>query len=476
MRFDQDRKIHQIRLHWDQASLLKDLDVIGARGKAWPIRSGQEQVHLITSSVHAAPKSEHAEPSRQRATVDPSTTINGGHKKMTRDPHTSLSLFEDSPPESNPVTPRAAIIPHRESAKPPPRDYHDLFVGNESDSSPLSASKGKSFSGGPRTAEEQIPAKIGAGKHYQPSRLFEGETSQGGAGAEETIKTNPKKYHHFDLAGAEDGTEQPKLFGASKAKPAKQTSHWDFEDFVTPQKPVQRLRSQDVRHFGWSDDEVNLDSPVKQKRTVQPRRDAETHFEFQDDSTPQEEKKAFHRQKGSAHNNGLGLYQNNLYNDKDETEESNKPNEEQTHQPLGNVTNINNHRKNFASQFTMMDDSPGSQENNNGPEKQKTVPADRRAAVKMMSSSWDTYDESPEQQQQQQSKENVMTKKKVAAGDGMGGRAGQHRQWGFGDDSNGEEDIQPQPTRGKSQPMKRMTSTGSGDGGGGGGGGRFWEF
>lgn len=388
---------------------------------------------------------------------------------MTRNPHTSLSLFEEHPPESNPETPRAAIIPHRASAKPPPRNYNELFVGNESDGSPCSASKGKSFSGGPQTSEEQLPTKAGAGKHYQPSRLFDDDTSQAGYAAEQVLKPNSKKYQHFDLAGGEDGNEQPKPSGISKARAAKQMSHWDFEDFVTPQIPIQRLRSQDIRHFGWSDDDVNQDSPVKPKRTVQPRRDVETHFELQGEGTPQEEKTTVHRQKGSSVNNGLGLYMNNLYGEEDETGGiSNKPNEngKQTHQPLDNVTNINNHRKTFGSQFTMTDDSPASQENKHGAEEKKSLPADRRAAVKMMNSSWDTYDESPEQQQ---SKDNVMTKKKTTGGDGMGGRAGLQRQWGFGDESGGDDDVRSQPKRGKMQISNRTTSTG-GDGGG------FWGF
>lgn len=464
---------------------MKDLDVIGARSKAWPIRSGKDQVRLIASGVHAAPKEEFTtKPPQQSATVNTSTTTNGEHKRMSRDPHATLDIYEEIPPESNPETPRAAIIPPRASAKPPPRNYHELFVGNESDSSPSSASKGKSFSGGPRTAEEPISTKGGAGRHYQPSRLFDEDTSQSGNGAEEKIKVNPKKYQHFDLAG-EGETGQTKQSEATKAKAAKKMSQWDFEDFVTPQKPVQRLRSQDVRHFGWSDDEV-MDSPVKPKRTVQPRRDAETHFEFRDENTPKEDKKPLHRAKGTSHHDGLDLYQNNVYNEEDETEGStnNKANAKQNHQqPLGNVTNINNHRKTFGSQFTMGDDSPVSQENNsnNVAEKKLSMPADRRAAVKMMNSSWDNYDESPEQQQQQ-SKENVVLMNKKTGGDGMGGRVGLQRTWGIGDDSGGEE-VHHEPSRGGPKSHQSATgsnvgggSSSSGAGGAGGGGGRFWDF
>ena len=36
--FDKSGKITQIRQYWDQGSLLKQIDVIGARSRNWPIR------------------------------------------------------------------------------------------------------------------------------------------------------------------------------------------------------------------------------------------------------------------------------------------------------------------------------------------------------------------------------------------------------------------------------------------------------
>ncbi|KAH0556077.1 hypothetical protein GP486_005983, partial [Trichoglossum hirsutum] len=164
-----------------------------------------------------------------------------------------------------------------------------------------------------------------------------------------------------------------------------------------------------------------------------PRRDAETHFEFQDDGTPQGVRRPAGHPRGTAHNSGLGLYENNLY---DETEP--KPGQQQQNQqPLGNVTNIN-HRKYFDSQFSMADDSPAS----GGQAKEKPVGGGQhKAAVKMMDSSWDTYGESPQLDKKENNTENKSTRTGVKIkGDGMGAKKGTGRQWGIGDSNNEEEE------------------------------------
>ncbi|KAI9836513.1 MAG: hypothetical protein M1838_005014 [Thelocarpon superellum] len=467
--FDATQKIQQIRLSWDQGSLLKNLEVIGARGRNWPIQDGIDQARLIKSGVALAAKATapaSAPPPALRSQVSSKGgASNGNSKNVTRDPHASLALF--GPRDSNDESSQPAAVATRASAKPPPRDYHDLFVGNDSDASPASTIKGpkspkkasydeavapkggagKNYlpsrlfdeeEGAPEAA--QTPLTIGAGKHYHASRLFEEDeapqASPTGHAAEHFYKANPKKYHHFDFADGSEEQDKPK---PSPARPkSKHDSQWDFEDFVTPSKPVTKVRGQDVRHFGWSDDEVNADSPIKQKRVDKPRRDAETHFEFQDDGTPEGEKRPTGVPRGTSHNNGLGLYENNLYNE-DGTVPASPPKRQQP-LPLGNVTNINNHRKVFDSQFSILDDSPASKD----AAAEKPVTHNRQQAVKMMDSNWSAYDESPETQDK---KENVAGGDSrprktgtgiMTAGDGMGGRKGTGRQWGFGDDSDGE--------------------------------------
>ena len=54
MHFDSADKITQIRQYWDQGSLLKQIDVIGARSRNWPIREGSEQAKLIKASAQLA--------------------------------------------------------------------------------------------------------------------------------------------------------------------------------------------------------------------------------------------------------------------------------------------------------------------------------------------------------------------------------------------------------------------------------------
>ncbi len=466
VRFDQDtKKIRHIRLHWDQASLLKDMDVIGARGKHWPIRSGKEQVRLVASlaSPSSANPDEAALPSDASKLVGgnrPAAASNGVHARIVKDPYASLSLFSPASAAQPPSTPqqqRPAMTPLRASAKPPPRDYGELFGDGggdgDNDSTPRpSSSSGTSFTG--------------ASKHYKPSRLFGVDSAEDnsnnnndGAMAAATprmIKPDAKKYQHFEFsdgsdanAAAEERLVKPDAkkfqhfeFGdvggdnnntaAHDSKPstsssrpraaAKHSSQWDFEDFVTPEKPRRRVREQDVRHFRWGEEEEDGDGgdggdgaiagnsnavgrmeqqatsslTSRPRKMGQPRRDAEAHFEFQDDGPPAERPRM--RPMGSTHNTGLGLYENNVYSEEGDGEDDStaanahkrkngtaattqqqdeQQDEQQQQLPLSNVTNVgkngnnNNsksnhattssismHRKTFGSQFALTDESP----------------------------------------------------------------------------------------------------------------------
>jgi hypothetical protein len=247
-------------------------------------------------------------------------------------------------------------------------------------------------------------------------------------------KSHPNKYNHFDFGDGPDdiGHTQSKPI-PSRPKSKGHMSQWDFADFATPDKPRNKIRDQDVRHFGWSDDEGELaGSPGKQPRIINPRRDAEAHFEFQDDRTPGGEKRLPGRPKGSLHNTGLGLYRNNLYDEEENVSESSK-------QPLSTVTNGVGRKKDFGSQFTMTDLSPastGKAGNENRP-----IAGDRMKAVKMMDATWNTYDQSPEQQ----------VHKPGAL------RKGTERHWGFGD----EAEINANTSSNKTQTT---------------GGKSFWDF
>jgi len=45
-----DGKIRSIRVFWDQATVLKQLEIVGSRGRGWPITDGPRQIELITKT------------------------------------------------------------------------------------------------------------------------------------------------------------------------------------------------------------------------------------------------------------------------------------------------------------------------------------------------------------------------------------------------------------------------------------------
>ncbi|PGH03354.1 hypothetical protein GX51_04085 [Blastomyces parvus] len=373
--FDSNDRITQIRLYWDQGALLKQLEVIDADSRNWPIRYTTEQSRLVNSSVSAAAKSSTsisspASLAEKRSITTAASNASFGSiaspsKRYTKDPHASLSLFEphSPPPEERPVS-----VASRGSAKPPPRDLGELFVGDDVESTPTKKSSH------PARPDDVIAPKAGAGQMYRASRLFMDDIEEKQVEQEDKVtsgkKPHAKKYNHFEFGETphprsttkpqapghfEFGeAEPPKLrqdipkqenpfeFGEPDPKSIqnylplrphskKHLSQWDFEDFATPEKPRQKVQPQNMRHFGWSDDEGDTaDSPPKQRRAPQPRRDAETHFEIRDDGTPlaREQNRPIHP-RGNAHNKGLGLYEDNIFEDAGQQER--EPEAEQEH-------------------------------------------------------------------------------------------------------------------------------------------------
>jgi hypothetical protein len=457
------------------------IDVIGKTGRNWPIRDGVDQIKLITSSVKAAgktPVDTAARPAEQEDSRSRSSSTN-----VTRDPHASLSLFAPRDRSINDSLP--AVVAPRASAKPPPRDYHDLFVGNDSDNSPVSPTKTPVAIRSESPSKGSVIApKGGAGKNYAPSRLFDTEEAEVESplknhSAEHFYRPNPTKYQHFDFG---DGNEEPevKQTPLKEVKSSKHGSQWNFDDFNTPAKvvPGKVLRTNDVRHWGNSDDEV-VDSPIKAKNVHQPRKDAEAHFEFRDDGTPEGERRIVGRPRGTGQNTGLGLYKNNLY---DET--TGGPGGE-TPKRLDTIANVKDRSKDFDAHFNITDDSPAHKS-----AAPAQVSEDRAKVVKMMEANWSAYDKSPNQKENvpaspttsrpttgagkgplaeatnTMSNRNDNPKGITIGGDGMGGKKGAGRQWGFGDDSDGEEANANKPkfVSGRQQGKNQAT------------GGDFWDF
>ncbi|KAL4890620.1 hypothetical protein BDV59DRAFT_184336 [Aspergillus ambiguus] len=417
--FNSQNQIQNVRVYWDQGSLLKQVEVIGARGRVWPLRDAKDQTRLIKSTVASTPAAETkrgpAAPAQAAPTpslpadqenAPPKRSASPG-KRHIKDPYASESLFDLLSPGKDREEPfRAPRAPA--SAKPPPRDLSEIFVGEEDGDTP-DATPSK-----PRA----VAPKVGAGKHYQPSRIFGGDDDEEpastpvapkiGAGKnfrasrifddDETVRAqekpeqiayraHPKRFEHFEL-GADNSEREIK---PKTTRPlSKQGPQWTFEDFATPEKPRRQPRGEEVRHFGWSDDEPEQDSPPAKPRVVQPRRDAETHFQLTDDI----EEPAQGRIISSYGNRGKTLYTNPLYNEEDDELPDKPAGAAGKTAPLSVVHNGPNRRKDFESHWEVTDDIPPPSAANT--ENQKPIAADRQKAVKMMEASWEASDESPQ--------------------------------------------------------------------------------
>ncbi|TVY20655.1 hypothetical protein LARI1_G003317 [Lachnellula arida] len=466
--FDANDKIQQIRQSWDQGSLLKLIDVIGKTGRNWPIRDGKDQIKLIVSSVKSTGKPS-SESTSNAAEATRSSRANSTN--VTRDPHASLSLFEPREKAAAAAETRPAAVARASSAKPAQRNYHDLFVGNESDQSPTSPTKP------PARERAESPSRYGgvmakggagAGKNYAPSRLFDTEELDETSPVRPSPmkETNAKKYEHFDFGENHDAPAR------NKAAKSKHGSQWGFDDFNTPAKavPGKVQRANDVRHWGNEDDEL-VDSPIKHPKVDKPRKDAQAHFEFKDDGTPENEKRRIvGRPRGQGQNDGMGLYRNNVYDD--ETGGHAGGDEPHKFRPIANVVD---RRKDFDSHWEMKDESPSAK-----PAPQR-ISDDRAKAVKMMEANWTAGGESPDHKENVppttrapfSEATNVMSHRNdehkgiATGGNGMGGKKGVGRQWGFGEESDGEEAANQKPNKfrtGKQGGKNQAT------------GGDFWDF
>ncbi|KAH8676378.1 hypothetical protein BX600DRAFT_508538 [Xylariales sp. PMI_506] len=437
--FNSSGKIQQIRQSWDQGSLLKQLDVIGRTGRNWPIRDSQEQIKLIRSCVNAT--SSAASASAQNVGLP--SHARGNSTNVLRDPHASLALF--APREEAEQETLPSIISPRGGAQPRQRDFAEI-LGDEPVHDVGSPSAGRQRSDSP---SKSIAPKIGAGKNFQPNRLFDAEkvleapdSPENAASSNRYYRPNPKKFNHFDFVDGSDPSDAPQP-GNPTFKQTKHSSQWSFDDFVTPQKhrptKVLQQNNQAIRHWGAENEDDIQEESEQQAAVGKPRRDAEPHFEFVDDGLPEGEPRVG-RPRGAGQNTGLGLYTNNIYSeggaavDVDNSEDH----------ALGNITNLKNRGKTFTPQFAMTDESPA-------PKIEKPlVSQDRMKAVKMMDSSWDTYGESPAQKENNPIKSKPSTKGKSddrgihIGGDGMGGSRGTNRDWLFGD---GEDEPKPAPGR-----------------------------
>lgn len=387
----------QIRLSWDQAALLKQLDIIGKSGRNWPIKDSREQIKLIESCLKASGVTSASTKGHKEIL----TTARGSSTNVLRDPHATLHIQAsreevESAKNEQVVSPYGGNRPHQ-------RSFMDV-LGDEaegSDSANLSRQRNMS------------PAKAGSNKHFQPMRIFDGqdehvedEDTPKERNASQFLRPNPKKYNHFDLADGTDPQDAPIAGVSFKDKPkSRHDSQWSFEDVVTPSKPrpSKSTRSQDVRHWDTDNATYAGETPIQGGKG---RRDANTQFELQDDGERvAHADKPGARGRGTVQNEQLGLYKNKLF---DENEDGAEP-----ERALGNITNLGHRGKDFDPHFRMADESPSNQAHT------------------------------------QKQKENTRLGKPQddagihIAGDGMGGKKGTNRDWLYG--GEGEQEL-PKPT------------------------------
>ena len=137
--------------------------------------------------------------------------------------------------------------------------------------------------------------------------------------------------------------------------------------------------------------------------------------------------------KGRSHNDGLGLYKNNVI---EESEEGSLDAAAKAKMPLSAATTnvkLDSRHKDFDSQFDMADTSP-SANRTSAPVTAKKDPNQARV-IKGLDAQWGIYDESPNAAAKKENRPRGIR----TGGDGMGGKTGLNRGWGFGDDSDPEE-------------------------------------
>ncbi|OAA73689.1 hypothetical protein ISF_00590 [Cordyceps fumosorosea ARSEF 2679] len=448
--FDADGKILQIRQQWDQGALLKQLDIVGKTGRNWPIQDSREQLRQIQSCLKTVGKA--AQQASDRNDVVIRTRHNSNN--ALRDPHASLNLYGSREEiESAPMKP--ATNPYA-GHRPSQRSIIDI-IGDEPEEGESGHSRHRSVS----------PSKAGSNKNYQPSRIFDGkhdpeeiETPKKG---DKFIKPHPTKYNHFDFVDGSDPRDSPtRGVDLDKRPKSKHDSQWSFDDFVTPAKPTasKGMRSQDVQH--WNPELQFSNDPKDRQPTGKGRRDAETHFEIQDDGEKDARQERVGLPRGAMSSEGRSLYNNQLFDEVDPTPGPKRA--------LNTVTNLKDRSKDFDPHFEMTDESPLQ------PQRTQNAPEGKMKMAKMMDHNWEVYEQSPLKENNRPRPTTTASNQKIhiagdgmgsrkgathgdqdnkihIAGDGMGGRKGTSRAWMTGGDEDEIEQPSVQP-RGRGAAKK----------------------
>ncbi|KAH0384214.1 hypothetical protein KCU89_g17306, partial [Aureobasidium melanogenum] len=153
VQYNAQGKISQIRLYWDQATVLRQVEAIGKSGRNWPIRDGTNMIKTVKNSINNAGSTTTSLPTR------PASTQSQAGGRQNGDFHARLfATGEGQEPRTQAnVNPEYAV---RTSAKPAPRQMDEIFANGSSNESYKPEGK----------------PKAGSGKNFQDNRLFDENT------------------------------------------------------------------------------------------------------------------------------------------------------------------------------------------------------------------------------------------------------------------------------------------------------------
>ncbi|KAH0000819.1 hypothetical protein KCU78_g15188, partial [Aureobasidium melanogenum] len=260
VQYNAQGKISQIRLYWDQATVLRQVEAIGKSGRNWPIRDGTNMIKTVKNSINNAGSTTTSLPTR------PASTQSQAGGRQNGDFHARLfATGEGQEPRTQAnVNPEYAV---RTSAKPAPRQMDEIFANGSSNES----------------YKPEGQPKAGSGKNFQDNRLFDENTQPQRILSPESKKIDPRKYDHFEFSTGEGSAPASDLHRRMSTKGSTHTSNWDFQDFTTPEKHKPRPNPEQERHIGPGVDEDQI-SPEKRPVVHAARPDANAHFEISDDS------------------------------------------------------------------------------------------------------------------------------------------------------------------------------------------------
>ncbi|KAG8626819.1 hypothetical protein KVT40_005764 [Elsinoe batatas] len=398
---DSDGKIAQIRLYWDQATMLKQVEAIGKTGRNWPIRDGKAQVKLVQDSIKT--------PGQAAAGAQSDIALRTTSGRVEEDYTKRLFATAEEPERSRSTS---GVAP-RESAKPGQRQWGELFVSEQT------AGDAVSDIGSPNVRSPYQPVlKAGAGKNYTSNRLFDEKDGTQRERSPERKHVDPNRYDHFEFgAGDEVPSKLNKALGLAGKK---QTSNWDFEGFATPAKHVPKPQKEHERHFGYGiDDDDN--TPQKRNPTHLPRPDAKTNFEMTEDISP-------HKGPLSTKTNINTSRRHDDYDAQFQMKNASSPAGENAPKPRSNTNAALKPRDDMRSNWSLAemgsDDAPGIQ--NKKIYKTAGDGMGGRAGTRF----WDvSADDAPENYGGKGGQKQVYK----TAGNGMGGRKGHGLEWSIGD-------------------------------------------